>query len=369
MAGIRDRSPDDEDDEDDVLLSWLTSLSYDDLVAEIVDLADGDEGIRALLEARAEAQTARELIEDGAADEAIGLAREAFGAVTDALARPGGAPESLTDAARELLGVHLRACQAADPPPDPVELGTYLADLVLDDTRGLTPSLEDYAGLLGRAGTLAIRDRITAVYRANPGHANARHLAGSLAGPVTEDAALRERRARHEAERSLASYRALRAAARKANTWDTERIMALSQLPPPVLVDALLDDGDLDAAWAALSRPTDPGRPPVLAQSADPGRPSILLGDAAEEQRLRLADASLTARPAQALGVYLAAAGPLTRQTGDAAYRKLVRVLTSARACHQALGTTAEFGRYMDGLREANKRKRNLIRLLDDAGL
>lgn len=327
MAGIRGRSPDDDDDEDDALVSWLTLLSYDDLVAEIVDLADGDEGIRALLEARAAVQTADELIEDGAADEAIGLAREAFGAVSDALARPAGGPEPITSAARELLGVHLRACQAADPPPDPVELGTYLADLILDDTRGLTPSLEDYSGLLGRAGTLAIRDRITAVYRANPGHANARHLAGALSGPVTDDAALREHRARHEAERSLASYRALRAAARQANTWDTERIKALSQLPPPVLVDALLDDGDLDA------------------------------------------DASLAARPAQALGIYLAAAGPLTRQTGDAAYRKLVRVLTSARACHQALGTTAEFGRYMAGLREANKRKRNLIRLLDDAGL
>jgi hypothetical protein len=356
MAGIRGRSPD-EDDEDDVLVSWLTSLSYDDLVAEIVDLADGDEGIRALLEARAAARTADDLIDDGAANEALGLAREAFGAVTDALARPGGAPQALTSAARELLGVHLRACQAADPQPDPVELGTYLADLILDDARGLTPSLEDYAGLLGRVGTLAIRDRITAVYRANPGHPNARHLAGSLAGPVTDDAALRDRRARHEAERSLASYRALRAAARQGNTWNTERIKALSQLPPPVLVDALLDDGDLDAAWAVLAQPADPGRPPVLAD------------DAAEEQRLRLADASLTARPAQALGVYLAAAGPLTRQTGDAAYRKLVRLLTSARACHQALGTTGEFGRYMAGLREANKRKRNLIRLLDDAGL
>ncbi|HEX6450137.1 MAG TPA: hypothetical protein VF060_11820 [Trebonia sp.] len=357
MAGIRGRNPDDEDDEDDVLVSWLTSLSYDDLVAEIVDLADGDEGIRALLEARATAQIADELIEDGAADEAIELAREAFAAVTAALARPGGAPESLASAARELLGVHLRACRAADPPPGPVELGTYLADLILDDTRGLTPSLEDYADLLGRAGTLAIRDRITAVYRANPGHANARHLAGSLAGPVTDDAALRERRARHEAEPSLGSYRALRAAARQANTWNTERIKALSQLPPSVLIDALLDDGDLDAAWAVLAQPTNPDRPPLVS------------GDAAEEQRLRLADASLTARPAQALGVYLAAAGPLTRQTGDAAYRKLVRLLTSARACHQALGTTGEFGRYMAGLREANSRKRNLIRLLDDAGL
>lgn len=338
------------DDEDDVLVSWLTSLSYEDVVGEIVRLAERDAWIRAVLEARAATRTAEELIEDGAADEAIDLAREAFSLVTETLASAGTAPESLAGAARELLDVHLRACQAADPPPDPVGLGTYLANLILDDTRGLTPSLEDYAPLLGQPGALAIRDRITAVYQANPGHANARHLVGSLAGPRPagrgdDSAALRERRTRHQAERSLASYRALRAAARQVNTWPAERMSALSRLPPSVLVDALLDDGDLDAAWTALP------------------------DDATEEQRLRLADASLTTRPARALDVYLAAIAPLTRQTGDAAYRKLVRLLTSARACHQALGTTAEFDRYVAGLRAEHKRKRNLISLLDEAGL
>jgi hypothetical protein len=345
MTGNRDPDP---EDEDDLLVSWLTSLSYEDLVAEIVDLADGDAGIRAILETRAAAQTADELISDGAADEAIGLAREAFTMASQTLASTGVVPEALADAARELLDVHLRACQAADPLPDPVALGTYLADLILEDTRGLTPSLEDYRDLLGRPGTLAIRDRITAVYQANPGHPNARHLAGSLARPAGGDAALRKRRARHADERSLVSYRALRAAARQANTWHSERIKALSQLPASVLVDALFDDGDLDAAWGMLARPAE---------------------DATEEQLLRLADASITVRPADALGVYLAAAEPLTRQTGDAAYRKLVRLLTSARACHEALGTTGEFGRYMTGLRDASKRKRNLISLLDEAGL
>jgi hypothetical protein len=341
MAGKRGGGPDDED----LLVSWLTSLRYEDLVAEIIDLADADAGIRALLEARAAATTAGELIADGAAHEAIEMARAGFARVTRALAVPGTAPESLVEAARELLEVHLRACAAADPPPDPVELGTYLANLILDDAHGLTPSLEDYSGLLGRPGTLAIRDRIAAVYEANPSHPNARHLAGSFGGRAAGDAMLRERRAWHQSERSLASYRALRAAARQANTWHTERIKALSALEPDVLVDALLDDGDLDAAWAALPE------------------------GATEEQRLRLADASLTVRPAQSLEVYLEAAEPLTRQTGDAAYRKLVRLLTSARACHQALGTTGEFLRYMAELREDSKRKRNLISLLDDARL
>lgn len=346
--------PNDEDDRDDSLISWLTSLSYDDLVAELLDLADADAGVRALLAARAAARGADELISDGAADEAITLAREAFASVTEAMrslsvtGASGMSPEALGDAARELLEAHLRACLACDPPPDPIRLGTYLADLILGDALGLTPSLEDYSGLLGRAGTLAIRDRIAAVHQANPGHPNARLLAGSLTGsPATPApvAALRERRARHQTQRSLDSYRSLRAAARQSKTWDTERAEALGLLPLSVAVDALLDDGDLDAAWR------------------------ILPEDAAEEQRLRLADASVAARPDDALEVYLAAIEPLTRRSGEAAYQKLVRLLTSARACHLALGTTGEFQRYMAGLRDAHKRKRTLIALLDEAGL
>jgi hypothetical protein len=334
--------------EDDLVESWLDSLSYDDLAAEVIALADSDAGIRAVLQARAGAQTAKELIEDGAPDEAVDLAREAFAQAARSASGAAAIPDSFAAAARELLDAHLLACRAEDPPPDPVALGTYLADLLLEDATGLTPSLEDYGELLGRDGTLAIRDRITAVYQANPGHANARHLAGSLAGPA-RNAVLRDRRNRHREMRSLDSYRALRAAARQVNTWHTERIAALAQLQASALVEALLDDGDTDYAWAAL--------------------PEALAGEGAEDLRLRVADASVATHPAKALGVYQAAIEPLVRQTGDAAYARLVRLLASARTCHEMLGTTEEFGRYLAGLRETCKRKRNLITLLDEAGL
>lgn len=197
-----------------MLVSWLTSLGYDDLVAEILRLADADYRIRALMQARACAETAEELIDDGAAHEAVELARAGLGLVTNALASAAltssaaeegtaatGSPaasttvastavagQPLVDTARELLDVHLRACRAADPPPGPAELGIYLANLILDDAVGLTPSLEDYARLLGRSGALAIRDRITAVFQANPDHPNARHLARSLGRPAGGDA-------------------------------------------------------------------------------------------------------------------------------------------------------------------------------------
>ena len=113
----------------------------------------------------------------------------------------------------------------------------------------------------------------------------------------------------------------------------------------PVLIDALIDDGDLDAAWAAAK-------------------------DAASEpQWLRLADASTDSHPADALAVYRTTIGALKTQTGDDNYRRIASLLLSARACHQALGTPGEFNRYVAAVRAEQKRKRNLMKILDQNGL
>ena len=84
---------------------------------------------------------------------------------------------------------------------------------------------------------------------------------------------------------------------------------------------------------------------------------------------LRLADASVTVRPAEALAVYRGAIRPLKRLTGDRVYQRIATLLLSARACHEALDTTDEFRRYVALLRMDQKRKRNLMRILDDNGL
>jgi len=44
-------------------------------------------------------------------------------------------------------------------------------------------------------------------------------------------------------------------------------------------------------------------------------------------------------------------------------------LLRAARTCHQALGTTAEFEAYLAGFRADQKRKPNLMRMLDRSGL
>jgi uncharacterized Zn finger protein len=443
-----------------LLVSWLASLSKDELMAEILELLDSDRDLRRRFELRAAARQANvqqvrcavqnlvdrddfieydeardyardvsraaeaidALIDGGAAEDAIDLARDALDWVTEAYGSADDSSGSIGTTAHELLAVHLRACQAASP--DPVDLGEYLADLIISDSYGFAPDLRDYTDLLGDEGTTAIREYVAAAYKATPEQWNVRNLMESLlktegdidalvafysahlddrgqqhltiAGVLDEagrpgDAldwaergvgkasrpdgklidyvvarygaagrqadVLELRRSVFQNERSLANYQTLRQAAIDSGTWQAERPKALAQFGEdakirpawswngPVLIEALLDDGDLDAAWTA----------------ADSG--------ATQDQWIRLADASIPTRPADALAVYLKAITPLTGQTGDNVYHQIARLLLAARACHEILGTLGEFRRYLTVLRMSQKRKRNLMAILAGNGL
>ncbi|HMD93717.1 MAG TPA: SWIM zinc finger family protein [Trebonia sp.] len=445
------------------LVSWLSSLTKDELLAELIEIVDADPDLRRRLELRAAgqrtdvdgirdavlnllwvndyidydgagdyanditraAEAIGELVEAGAGTQAIEVARDAIDWLRESLRMVDDSSGDAASAAYELLDAHLLACEAA--PPDPVELAGYLAELWLTDQSGLVPALTDYAELLGDTGATALRERVTAAHEADPGNSQVRHVLESVleagndvnalvalyaanldqfgwqylriaqtldeAGRAGESLAWAERGARDcprpnerlvaylaarytadgragdvlelrrtyfAADRTLASYQALREAALDAGAWDAEREAALGLLRQdaaavqgtlwwpwagPVLVDVLIDDGDLEAAWA-------------IAQDV-----------ASERQWVRLADASVTDRPADALAVYVKIIERLTQHTGDDIYRQITEHLTRARACHQALGTTDEFQRHMALLRTANKRKRNLMKLLDKSGL
>lgn len=366
-----------------------------------------------------------ELAEAGAGAQAIEVARDAIGWLRESLGMVDDSSGAVGSAACELFYAHLLACEAA--PPDPAGLAGYLADLWLTDQCGLVPALTDYAELLGDAGATVLRERATAAYEADPGNSQVQHVLESVleaendvgalvalyaahldqfgwqhlriaqtldeAGRAGESFAWAERGARDcprpnerlvaylaarytadgrdddvlelrrthfAADRTLASYQALREAALDAGAWDAEREAALGLLRKdaaavqgtlwwpwagPVLVDVLIDDGDLEAAWA-------------IAQDV-----------ASERQWVRLANASVTDRPADALAVYVKVIERLTQSTGDDIYRQIADHLIHARACHEALGTTGEFQRYMAMLRTAQKRKRNLMKILDKSGL
>ncbi|MEU6707857.1 SWIM zinc finger family protein [Streptomyces wuyuanensis] len=100
------------------------------------------------------------------------------------------------------------------------------------------------------------------------------------------------RRDRFHIERSLAAYQRLRSAALATERWEPERVAALAALREdahrerggryggPVLIDALIDDGDVDTAWREAA------------------------GLADDRQQEQLADLSRQTHPAEALDVY-----------------------------------------------------------------
>jgi uncharacterized Zn finger protein len=182
------------------------------------------------------------------------------------------------------------------------------------------------------------------------------------AGRVTD--AVRVRREQFSAAPGVAAYQKLRDVAERAGNWQPTKQWALSVLradaarrPRPrrpgtqpawpgwahgaVLIDVLIADGDIDAAW----------------ESAE--------GLASDAQWQRLADLVLESRPADALATYRRLIETLKQQTGDGVYERIAQLLAAARACHVRLGTSAAFDGYLRSLREDQKRKRRLIRILD----
>ncbi|MFJ2478209.1 SWIM zinc finger domain-containing protein [Streptomyces sp. NPDC087659] len=158
------------------------------------------------------------------------------------------------------------------------------------------------------------------------------------------------RRDRFRMERSLSAYQQLRHAAQVVDCWESEREAALAILREdarkgsyggPVLMDALLDDDDVDAAWLEAA------------------------GGADDRQWQRLADLSREARPADALAVYLRLVEQLKGSTGDRVYEHMARLLLGARDCHRVLGTLDEFAAYVSALRVELKRRRKLMTILD----
>jgi hypothetical protein len=182
------------------------------------------------------------------------------------------------------------------------------------------------------------------------------------AGRVTDAVAVR--RERFSAAPGVAAYQKLREVAELAGNWQPTKQWALGVLRAEaarrphlrrpgtqpvwpalahgaVLIDVLIADGDIDAAW----------------ESAE--------GLASEAQWQRLADLVLETRPQDALAVYRRLIETLKRQTGDGTYERIAKLLAAARACHGRLGTGASFDAYVRRLREDQKRKRRLIRILD----
>ncbi|HEX9066260.1 MAG TPA: hypothetical protein VF843_14220 [Streptosporangiaceae bacterium] len=167
-----------------------------------------------------------------------------------------------------------------------------------------------------------------------------------------------------ETDRTAAGYRQLRELAEDAGCWPAVRPWALDLLRAqarhggqpgqprqphqagpasrePAIIDALIGDGDIDGAWTEAR------------------------SGASERQWLALADLAAPERPAEALAVYRRQIEATRKRTGEVWYERLARLLEAARDCSERLGNLAEFETYLRALRDDQKRKPRLIRVLD----
>ncbi|MGW1091345.1 SWIM zinc finger family protein [Streptomyces sp. NPDC002596] len=358
--------------------------------------------------------------------DAISLSRDAMRMLSEVQDSIDDSDGCLSEVGAALAEVHLDACRAARPDPD--ETARWLVGHVLSDLDDLTDiDPLDYEDILGEQGMTTVRelaleawrgnrtgwaekylmerlakasgdvDAVIAVHAADLARDGGTHLviARELDTAGRPDDALRWaergiaevsdttpaidlvdylcdrytrsdrlpdavalRRAHFAAHRTLAAYQQLRTAAQAADCWQAQREQALALLRAdtaqrergryggPVLIDALLDDKDVDAAWQAATT-----------TGAD------------DRQWLVLADQARVIRPADALRVYQRLAEPLEKRTGNAVYERLTSLLLSMRDCHRSLGAPDDFTAYLAALRAGQKRKRNLMRLLDQHGL
>ncbi len=151
---------------------------------------------------------------------------------------------------------------------------------------------------------------------------------------------------------SVGTYSLLRRAADGLGAWEIERDaarLALRERDIGGLVDALLDEGEVEEAWSAAHG--DPGW--------DPG----------SHQRLRLAEAIEAQRPEQVLSSYMLVADEMLLETGRRAYARAVPVLKHAHRAADAAGESEWFAGRIAELREQHRRRPTLIAMLDKAGL
>ncbi len=109
-----------------------------------------------------------------------------------------------------------------------------------------------------------------------------------------------------------------------------------------LIVEILLKEKNVDTAWNEAQ-----------------------IGGCGEETWLKLARAREARHPADATGIYQRFAEQMVQEGGNDAYRSAVSCLRRAAALATTLGRPDKFREFLAGYRERNKRKKNLLRLLD----
>ena len=156
----------------------------------------------------------------------------------------------------------------------------------------------------------------------------------------------------HRRMTSSTTYALLREAAEATGGWESERSSARSVLEAEDLgglVDALLADGEPEAAWRVADDQPD----------WDPGR----------RRWKRLAESRESSHPADAMAVYFKLADFELETTGRSSYTRAAALLKKARRAADAAGRRGEFSEHLVALREQFRKRPALLEILDRSAL
>jgi tetratricopeptide (TPR) repeat protein len=358
------------------------------------------------------------------------LARRAVDRIAAAMEQIDDSSGAVGDACQRALTLSADAC--AQAPPNPGELGEWLLDHALG-TRGWPDvQLPAFAGALGADGVAYVRERVERLWADRPaGRDNGaawmrehglwrlreelaaidsdvdarvavlaeqlpradisqriarllweadrvdealRHARQGLAegsgwqtGPLADflagaylqlgrgDEALALRWQRFEAAPTWQTYLGLRAVATELGRWEQVHEDALrsyraaAAAVPGVadeLVRTLLDESDVDGAWQVVRE-----------------------YECSPSTRIAAAQRRGQTHPADAVPFYQEAAEQRIEHKNPGSYRSAAQLLRDLRNLHGRTGDTAEFQRYLGGLRERHRRKTRLLAELNQAGL
>ncbi|HET9142886.1 hypothetical protein [Actinophytocola sp.] len=335
-----------------------------------------------------------ELVESGHAAEARPLARRAVERITESMLLIDDGSGLVSAACQRALGLYAWACSQARP--NPARLAAWLFQLEVNSPGWPAVELAAFVDALGDSGLaayralldeawdkrtedgdirraltlLVMRERLTQP-RAEPVAAEltAERLpspaaflgvaAGEQASWLAEflvqayldggrgGDALELRRSQLSALPTREQYAKLRETAELLARWPEVRPWALDVLTVSgdALVGALLDDGELDAAWEA-------------AEKYGCTRPVWL----------EVARRWVTRHPADVLPGYRALVQESAERTGRTHYRQAAALLTELRAAAAQCARLDEFTEFLAVLRTRHRRKPALLDELDKAG-
>lgn len=151
----------------------------------------------------------------------------------------------------------------------------------------------------------------------------------------------------HQNMPSTSTYAALREAADAVGSWNSHVVEArevLGRRDRGSLVDVLLTDGEVEAAWGLATEELD---------------------DLGNDRLVRLAEAYEAVNPAASVDLYVRVVESTLEVTDRRAYRAAVKQLKKASRAADAAGLAAEHQTYLVGLREDHRRRPTLVAMLD----